>query len=107
MKPQLRFCNIASFDISCFYHLITIVLPTMSIYQTPQPHGFTPEELAQSKALEIYISVAFVTVIATVGVVLRFMSRRKSDTALSYDDYTIALALVGTYQPYIEIGFFY
>ena len=69
----------------------------MSIYQSPQLHGFTPEELAQSKAHEIYISVAIVTVIATVGVILRFVSRRKSNTALSYDDFTIILALVGSY----------
>ena len=69
----------------------------MSIYQSPQFNGFTPEELAQSKASLIYTSIAIVTVIATVGVILRFVSRRKSDTALSYDDYTIALALVGSH----------
>ena len=69
----------------------------MSIYQQPQLHGFTTEELAQSKAHETYISVAIVTVIATVGVILRFISRKKSKAALSYDDYTIVLALVGSH----------
>ena len=69
----------------------------MSIYQQPQLHGFTPEELGQSKAPQIYIAVGIVTVIATAGVILRFVSRRKSNTALSYDDYTIALALVGNH----------
>lgn len=68
----------------------------MSIYQRPQLH-FTPEELAQSKAPSIYIALGVVTVIATVGVILRFLSRRKSKTTLSYDDYTIALALVGSH----------
>ena len=67
----------------------------MSIYQSPQFVGFTPEELAQSEAPKIYIALGIVTAIATVGVILRFVSRRKSNTALSYDDYTIALALVG------------
>ncbi len=67
----------------------------MSIYQAPKLNGFTPEELAQSEAPRIYIALGIVTVIATVGVILRFISRRKSNTALSYDDYTIALALVG------------
>lgn len=70
----------------------------MSIYQSPQ-FEFTPAELAQSKAAPIYIALGIVTVIATVGVILRFVSRRKSNTALSYDDYTIALALVGGHQP--------
>ena len=73
----------------------------MSIYQSPQFNGFTPEQLAQSKAPQIYTSLAIVTVIATVGVILRFVSRRKAKTTLSYDDYTIALALVGIYQPQI------
>ena len=66
----------------------------MSIYQTPQFQGFTKEELAQTEAHSIYASVAIVTIIATVGVILRFISRNKSKTRLGYDDYTILLALV-------------
>ena len=69
----------------------------MSIYQSPQLKGFTPEELAQSAAPRIYIALGITTVIATVGVILRFLSRRKANTVLSYDDYTIALALVGSH----------
>ena len=68
----------------------------MSIYQRPQLQ-FTPEELAQSKTPQIYTALGIVTVLATVGVILRFLSRRKSNTTLSHDDYTIALALVGSH----------
>ena len=68
----------------------------MSIYHLPQ-FEFTPEELAQSTAPQIYIALGIVTVIATVGVILRIVSRKKSNTLLSYDDYTIAFALVGSY----------
>ncbi|KAK3174435.1 hypothetical protein OEA41_001681 [Lepraria neglecta] len=69
----------------------------MSIYQTPQFQGFTKEELAQTEAHSIYASIAIVTVIATVGVILRFISRNKSKTRLGYDDYTILLALTFLY----------
>jgi hypothetical protein len=66
----------------------------MSIYQNPQFQGFSKEELAQSEAHGIYASIAIVAIIATIGVVLRFLSRRKSKAGLSYDDYTIVAALV-------------
>ena len=42
----------------------------------------------------IYGAVVTVTILATVAVILRFVARRKSDAAFSYDDYTIVLALV-------------
>jgi hypothetical protein len=66
----------------------------MSIYKSTPDGGFTPSELASSEAPTIYASIAVVSVIATVGVVLRFVSRAYSKTTLSYDDYTIVLALV-------------
>ena len=66
----------------------------MSGHQTPHFQGFSEEELAQSEAHGIYSSIAIVTVIASIGVVLRFLSRRKSKAGLSYDDYTIVAALV-------------
>ena len=47
---------------------------------------------SQSKA--IYGPVITVTILATIAVVFRFMARRKSEAAISYDDYSILLALV-------------
>lgn len=66
----------------------------MSLYQIQPDEGFTPEELAQSEVATIYASIAVVTFIATIGVVLRFVSRARSKSTIGYDDYTIALALV-------------
>lgn len=67
---------------------------SMSLYGIRPDGGFSPAELAQSEAPTIYASIAVVTIIATVGVVLRFVSRAHSKTKISYDDYTIVLALV-------------
>ncbi|KAL2038945.1 hypothetical protein N7G274_008285 [Stereocaulon virgatum] len=75
----------------------------MSTYQNPQFQGLSKEELAQSEAHGIYSSIAIVTVIATTGVVLRFLSRRKSKAGLSYDDYTIIAALSFSYGLNISI----
>ena len=47
---------------------------------------------SQSKA--IYGAVITVTILATIAVIFRFMARRKSEAAISYDDYSILLALV-------------
>ncbi len=46
----------------------------------------------QTKA--IYGAVITVTILATIAVIFRFVARRKSDAAISYDDYSILLALV-------------
>ena len=66
----------------------------MSIYQFPQFQGFSKAEVAQGEANNIYVTIAIVTVIATVGVGLRFASRANWKTKISYENYTIVLALV-------------
>ena len=42
----------------------------------------------------IYGAVITITILATIAVILRFVARRKSEAAISYDDYSILLALV-------------
>ena len=61
---------------------------------TQQFQNFTPEQLAESRAGNIYATVASVTVVATIAVILRLIARRKSRSSFSYDDYFIVLALV-------------
>ncbi len=53
-----------------------------------------PAELAASEAKTIYAAIVVVTLIATAGVILRFVSRARSNTKLAWDDYTIVAALV-------------
>lgn len=67
----------------------------MSIYQQNPNGGFSSAELARSEAPSVYASIAVVSFVATVGVILRFVSRARSKTKISWDDYTIVLALVG------------
>ncbi|KAL9072594.1 MAG: hypothetical protein Q9161_003452 [Pseudevernia consocians] len=50
---------------------------------------------SQSKA--IYGAVITVTVLATIAVIFRFVARRKSEAVISYDDYSILLALIFLY----------
>ena len=47
-----------------------------------------------SQTKEIYGAVTTITIIATVAVILRIVARKKSEASLSYDDYSIVLALV-------------
>ena len=55
----------------------------------------------QTKA--IYGAVITVTLLATTAVIFRFMARRKSDAAISYDDYSILLALVN--DPFLAYAY--
>lgn len=61
---------------------------------TSPPAKLSPAALAASEASSIYAALATVTIIATAGVVLRLVSRRKSNTKLWWDDWTIVVALV-------------
>jgi len=56
--------------------------------------AFSGVNLSESEAPYVYIPVAIVTAIATLGVVLRCIARRKSDSKFSYDDYMVVFALV-------------
>ena len=79
----------------------------MSIYQST-PGGFTTEELAKSEAPAIYASMAVTFVIATLAVILRYVARVRSKAHISWDDYTILLALVcftiDSYPSLINMG---
>lgn len=57
-----------------------------------------------SQTKEIYGAVTTITIIATVAVILRIVARRKSEASLSYDDYSIVLALVSI-PPFIQAYF--
>ena len=47
-----------------------------------------------SETKTIYGAVITVTILATIAVIFRFVARKKSEAAISYDDYSILLALV-------------
>lgn len=56
----------------------------------------------------IYGAVLTVTILATIAVIFRFVARKKSEASISYDDYSIVLALVNTSSlrcTYSEINF--
>ncbi len=70
-------------------------LLSKSIVMTDHFGGVIPSDddgHLQTKA--IYGAVITVTILATIAVIFRFVARRKSDAAISYDDYSILLALV-------------
>lgn len=51
-------------------------------------------ELDRSNKSPVYVAVAIGFALATGGVVLRAVARRKAKTTLGWDDYTILFALV-------------
>lgn len=62
--------------------------------------GLAPNQLSQtdlqaSNKSPVYVAVAVGFVLATGGVVLRCLARRKSQATFGWDDYTIIFALVG------------
>ena len=65
---------------------------------TSPPTELTQAQLAESRAPYIHGVVTIVTVLGTVGVTLRCISRRMSGTRFSYDDYLIFVALVSLYS---------
>lgn len=58
------------------------------------PNSLSQAELDQSNKTPVYVSVAVGFALATGGVILRAVARRKAKTTLAWDDYTIILALV-------------
>lgn len=61
--------------------------------------GLAPNQLPQadlqaSNKSPVYVAVAVGFVLATGGVVLRCLARRKSQATFGWDDYTIIFALV-------------
>ena len=65
---------------------------TMS-FELP-PNSLSQAELDQSNKSPIYVAVAVGFALATGGVILRAVARRKAKTTLGWDDYTIIIALV-------------
>ena len=95
-------------------HLLSLfpffcILPPASILTSPlcaaMADHFTgvvsSANLSGSQTKEIYGAVITITIIATVAVILRIVARRKSEASLSYDDYSIVLALVGV-PPFVQ-----
>ena len=66
--------------------------PNMS-FESPS-NSLSRVDLEASNKSPVYVAVAVGFVIATGGVILRGVARRKSKTPLGWDDYTILLALV-------------
>ena len=53
-----------------------------------------PADAGHTQTRDIYGAVITVSIAATIAVILRFVARRKSEAHISYDDYSIVLALV-------------
>ena len=58
------------------------------------PNSLSQAELDQSNKSPVYIGVAVGFVLATGGVILRAVARRKAKTTFGWDDHTIIVALV-------------
>lgn len=58
------------------------------------PDSLSQAELDKSNKTPVYVAVAVGFALATGGVILRAVARRKAKTTLGWDDYTIILALV-------------
>ena len=57
-------------------------------------------DLDASNQTPVYAAVAVGFVLATGGVILRYIARRKSKSTFDWDDYTIVFALVSCILPY-------
>ena len=56
--------------------------------------GLSQADLDASNQTPVYVAVAVGFVLATGGVILRCIARRKSKSTFGWDDYTIVFALV-------------
>lgn len=66
------------------------------------PNSLSQAELNQSNKTPVYVAVAVGFALATGGVILRALARRKAQTTLGWDDYTIIFALVRFPVPHFE-----
>lgn len=64
------------------------------------PNHFSQADLDASNKSPVYVAVAVGSFLATVGVILRGLARRKSEATFGWDDYTIIFALVNSSSPY-------
>ena len=60
------------------------------------PNTLSQAELEASNKNPVYVAVAVGFVLATGGVILRCVARRKSEATFGWDDYTIIFALVSS-----------
>lgn len=59
-------------------------------------NSLSQAELDASNKSPIYVAVAVGFALATGGVILRFLARRKSEATFGWDDYAIIFALVSS-----------
>ena len=60
------------------------------------PNKLSQAELDASNKSPVYVAIAVGFVLATGGVTLRCLARRKSKATFGWDDYTIIFALVSS-----------
>ena len=72
-------------------------------YNSPS-NGFSKADLDASNKSPVYVAVAVGLILATGGVILRVLARRKSKATLGWDDYTIVFALVSSPVPHFPLA---